>query len=323
MVFVHFHGIITWTPWRSHVTQMLVCALGLLRFVPVTTRVAHKFATDRAYRSFGAVFESLRYEGEFGPQIARGVTEFLSLLDVQHTTIAFNSLQDEEGEARRRRLLEEGLQRPPPLRRRRGQPAGHGLHLFEVLVFLLSSSYYAMNGIVAKMHQRCREPRGCPLSRPPRRGPRRRPRKARAMETKCALAAEARQACTTGQFDASLAALATLRGGLRDAADIAWVKENEAAVRARAAACPGRDPARPEFFPRIANMKWRVDVSISTSSLDKIMKPSVMVELSLSDGSIKTFEMDVDQFQKLRYDTARLLRQMQEIERHPIMRIVD
>ena len=70
-------------------------------------------------------------------------------------------------------------------------------------------------------------------------------------------------------------------------------------------------------------MKWRVDVSISTSSLDKIMKPSVMVELSLSDGSIKTFEMDVDQFQKLRYDTARLLRQMQEIERHPIMRIVD
>jgi len=50
---------------------------------------------------------------------------------------------------------------------------------------------------------------------------------------------------------------------------------------------------------------------------------SVMVELSLSDGSIKTFEMDVDQFQKLRYDTARLLRQMQEIERHPIMRIVD
>ncbi|KAH8073424.1 hypothetical protein JL721_2716 [Aureococcus anophagefferens] len=117
------------------------------------------------------------------------------------------------------------------------------------------------------------------------------------MEKKCALAAEARQACTTGQFDASLAALATLRGGLRDAADIAWVKENEAA--------------------------WRVDVSISTSSLDKIMKPSVMVELSLSDGSIKTFEMDVDQFQKLRYDTARLLRQMQEIERHPIMRIVD
>ena len=73
----------------------------------------------------------------------------------------------------------------------------------------------------------------------------------------------------------------------------------------------------------VAGMKWRVDVSISTSSLDKIMKPSVMVELSLSDGSIKTFEMDVDQFQKLRYDTARLLRQMQEIERHPIMRIVD
>ena len=33
--------------------------------------------------------------------------------------------------------------------------------------------------------------------------------------------------------------------------------------------------------------------------------------------------MDVPQFEKLRYDVARLLRSMQEVERHPIMRIVD
>lgn len=53
------------------------------------------------------------------------------------------------------------------------------------------------------------------------------------------------------------------------------------------------------------------------------MKPSVMMEWTLSTGDVKTFEMNVEQFTKLRYDTARLLRTMQEIERHPIMRIVD
>ena len=43
--------------------------------------------------------------------------------------------------------------------------------------------------------------------------------------------------------------------------------------------------------------------------------------MSLSDGSIKTFEVSVEQFHQLRYNTAKVLRDMQELERHPIMRI--
>ena len=148
------------------------------------------------------------------------------------------------------------------------------------------------------------------------------------MEKRCGLASEARQACAKGSYDEALSALAGLKSSVRDSEDVAWVKANEAEVQALAASSRGAaaaraGPARPEFFPRIAGVKWRVDVSISTSSLERVMKPSVMMEWTLSTGDVKTFEMNVEQFTKLRYDTARLLRTMQEIERHPIMRIVD
>ena len=43
--------------------------------------------------------------------------------------------------------------------------------------------------------------------------------------------------------------------------------------------------------------------------------------MKLSDGRVKTFEVSVEQFHKLRYNVAKVLRDMQELERHPIMRI--
>jgi len=48
-----------------------------------------------------------------------------------------------------------------------------------------------------------------------------------------------------------------------------------------------------------------------------------MMRLELSDGTSRTFEMPVDQFHKLRYGVARVLRTMHEIERNPIMRLID
>mmetsp|Transcript_68113 Transcript_68113/g.188761 ORF Transcript_68113/g.188761 Transcript_68113/m.188761 type:complete len:243 (-) Transcript_68113:2592-3320(-) len=74
-------------------------------------------------------------------------------------------------------------------------------------------------------------------------------------------------------------------------------------------------------FPRLDNLQWRVDVAISSSSLLRVFRPSILFQMSLSDGSIKTFEVSVEQFHQLRYNTAKVLRDMQELERHPIMRI--
>jgi len=76
-------------------------------------------------------------------------------------------------------------------------------------------------------------------------------------------------------------------------------------------------------FPRLDALKWRVDVTISSSSLLRVFRPNVMMQMTLSDGRIKTFDVPFEQFHQLRYNVAKVLREMQELERHPIMRIAD
>mmetsp|Transcript_21881 Transcript_21881/g.65598 ORF Transcript_21881/g.65598 Transcript_21881/m.65598 type:complete len:148 (+) Transcript_21881:149-592(+) len=146
-----------------------------------------------------------------------------------------------------------------------------------------------------------------------------------AAQARVGLAAEARRACRGGLYDEALASLKQLRSAASEADDVAWVEANARAVREAAAAAGdrARSQPRPQMFPRLAGVRWRVDVSISTSSLDRVMRPTVTMEWTLDDGRVEAFEMSVDQFQKMRYDTAKALRAMQETERHPIMRIDD
>ena len=44
-------------------------------------------------------------------------------------------------------------------------------------------------------------------------------------------------------------------------------------------------------------------------------------QMTLSDGRIKTFEVPIEQFHRLRFGVAKTLREMQQLERHPIMRL--
>ena len=45
--------------------------------------------------------------------------------------------------------------------------------------------------------------------------------------------------------------------------------------------------------------------------------------MMLKDGSIKTFEVSVEQFNQLRYSVAKVLHDMQTVERHPIIKLVN
>lgn len=74
-------------------------------------------------------------------------------------------------------------------------------------------------------------------------------------------------------------------------------------------------------FPNLSKFRWRIDVSISSGSLSRVMRPSIMMQMVLSDGRIKTFEVSVAQFNQLRYGVAKMLKDMQTLERHPVMRI--
>jgi len=75
-------------------------------------------------------------------------------------------------------------------------------------------------------------------------------------------------------------------------------------------------------FPRLHKLRWRIDVTISSGSLSRVMRPSILMEMCLSNGSIRTFEVSIDQFNQLRHGVAKVLLEMQTLERHPIMKLV-
>lgn len=86
------------------------------------------------------------------------------------------------------------------------------------------------------------------------------------------------------------------------------------------------DAAVTQRNPRISSLeefRWRVDVSISTSSLARALQPSILMQLKLSDGNIHRFEVPVSKFQELRYNVALILKEMNDLEKRSILKIQD
>lgn len=61
-------------------------------------------------------------------------------------------------------------------------------------------------------------------------------------------------------------------------------------------------------YPRLDSVDYRVDVTITTSEMDRVLKPTVLMRLVDDNGDIRTFEMNPEQFHKLRYSVARVLK---------------
>jgi len=76
-------------------------------------------------------------------------------------------------------------------------------------------------------------------------------------------------------------------------------------------------------FPRLEKLRWRVDVTISCSVLQRVMRPNILFQTIFKDGSVKTFEVSIEQFNQLRYSVAKALNEMITLERHPIIKIVN
>ncbi|XP_034248743.1 COMM domain-containing protein 5-like [Thrips palmi] len=64
------------------------------------------------------------------------------------------------------------------------------------------------------------------------------------------------------------------------------------------------------YFPSVSDVKWRVDITISSSTLSRVLEPNIVMELDLSDGQKVTFELSVSKFHKLRYTVASILKEM-------------
>lgn len=74
---------------------------------------------------------------------------------------------------------------------------------------------------------------------------------------------------------------------------------------------------------RLESLKWRVDVGISTSVLNRLLEPSVHMEMILTDGSIHHIEVPMQKFHELRYNVAHVLKEIEGLENRSILKIQD
>uniref|UniRef100_K3X595 COMM domain-containing protein n=1 Tax=Globisporangium ultimum (strain ATCC 200006 / CBS 805.95 / DAOM BR144) TaxID=431595 RepID=K3X595_GLOUD len=64
-------------------------------------------------------------------------------------------------------------------------------------------------------------------------------------------------------------------------------------------------------LPRVNEMQWHVEGSI------------VVMRIQTRDGSTRTMRAPIRQFHQLRYSTAKVLQEMNQVEAHPIMRLTN
>ena len=74
-------------------------------------------------------------------------------------------------------------------------------------------------------------------------------------------------------------------------------------------------------YPSLDAFNWRIDVSISTSSLIRSLGPSVLIQVHLSDGSKKSFSMSLSSFHLLRFNVAFVLKEMEDVLKRPIFKL--
>lgn len=63
-------------------------------------------------------------------------------------------------------------------------------------------------------------------------------------------------------------------------------------------------------LPHLEQLRWRVDVVLSTSAVSRVLRPCVLLRTTLTDGSVATFELNVEAFHELRHAVAEALHAM-------------
>lgn len=66
-------------------------------------------------------------------------------------------------------------------------------------------------------------------------------------------------------------------------------------------------------LPSLEELRWRLDVSISTSGLHRVLRPHLTLQCELGDGTTHAFYASKQRFEELRYTCARLLNDMQAV----------
>eukprot|EP00794_Sanderia_malayensis_P003362 gene3362-3851_t len=74
-------------------------------------------------------------------------------------------------------------------------------------------------------------------------------------------------------------------------------------------------------LPKLESVKWRVDVGISTSVLNRVLEPTILMEMKLDNNKTATFEVSLTKFHELRYNVSSVLKEMKDLEERSILKI--
>eukprot|EP01138_Halocafeteria_seosinensis_P016332 gb/GECG01016663.1/.p1 GENE.gb/GECG01016663.1/~~gb/GECG01016663.1/.p1 ORF type:complete len:220 (+),score=22.68 gb/GECG01016663.1/:1-660(+) len=78
----------------------------------------------------------------------------------------------------------------------------------------------------------------------------------------------------------------------------------------------------PGSFSRVKDVRWRLDVVISTDAAKKVLRPSILLEFTIGDGKLVRTNLSMQQFHHLRYTTAKTLKEMEIVREHPLMKLL-
>lgn len=89
------------------------------------------------------------------------------------------------------------------------------------------------------------------------------------------------------------------------------------------AACESGEAASRLGYPRLESLDWRVDAMLASARGAKdAARPLVTLRLALDDGRVRTVQLPMAQFQRLRHATAKVLAHIGELETHPMVKIM-
>ncbi|XP_004206091.2 COMM domain-containing protein 5 [Hydra vulgaris] len=74
-------------------------------------------------------------------------------------------------------------------------------------------------------------------------------------------------------------------------------------------------------LPSLISLRWRIDVTISTSVLNRVLQPTILMQIKDSNGKMFTFEVSYAKFHELRYNIASLLKEMEDLEKRSVLRV--
>ncbi|CAF3646441.1 unnamed protein product [Rotaria sp. Silwood1] len=83
-----------------------------------------------------------------------------------------------------------------------------------------------------------------------------------------------------------------------------------------------QDRDRPRL-PLLKSFDWNLDVTLTTASLSRCIEPLLFFQFRTNDNRVLTFEVPIKRFNELRYNTALLLKEMEEIDGKQTLKLLE